>query len=658
MKSALLLLACAALLSQAPGQTPPKQFALIIGNDNYQFVPRLKTAVADARAVQDLLKQRFGFETTLLLNATRDQIVSALNVYRRTLAPDSSLLIYYAGHGYNDTRVDKAYWWPVDARPDDNTNWIGAEVITTNIKGTAARHVLIVSDSCYSGMLRGVTLNQDRAALTSDRARTLSRLSVRSSRELLASGGNEPVSDSGGGGHSVFAAALLRSLERMDQSQFAARELFDEVLTSVAGNSAQTPQFDRLRDSGDDGGSFLFTRASGARPVSDRTSTASSTPPPPPPAPAHKFLPENPVAPPPEPGYEPLTRTRSTLLVIRDNPKLFTDEAALQFATSQVAIEQSMWTFIGAALAADPSRPHFTYEWQKLIDQRPDFARGPLIDVFDKADADWSFLKSEKGWDQPSAIDDVFLFSRDQIMAEDGKPRDNAFTARRVVPVIRRHMEAAAAKAPTRLCFLVRLPQIDYDFDSSSLRFRKDQNTFLDYVDILVPQKDPSFEPAVPDGSNTFVAFPASAKSLANYMSSNALIPDPEPTVKPGFVFKSAGNMALWSPSGGWRDNFSRAGAMLPYNIQDIALDRQLRIRSIPMDAAKAEALHPIMSAQVRAEVFIDVDRGQSVPFVTARGSYPIAVLFARVAKVKIIDYLGEVMATLEPKNLPLPGAK
>ena len=47
-----------------------------------QLVPPLKTAAGDARAVQAVLQQRYGFETTLLLNATRAQIVSALNVYR------------------------------------------------------------------------------------------------------------------------------------------------------------------------------------------------------------------------------------------------------------------------------------------------------------------------------------------------------------------------------------------------------------------------------------------------------------------------------------------------------------------------------------------------------------------------------------------------
>ncbi|MGA2195435.1 MAG: caspase family protein [Bryobacteraceae bacterium] len=267
LRSGLGLL-CGILLAQPSALRSDKKVALVIGNNLYQHVTPLRTATNDARSVQAVLQQRYGFETTLLLNATRSQIVSALNSYRRDLGADSSLLIYYAGHGFYDRTVDKAYWWPVDAKDNDNTDWISADDITTNIKGIASRHVLIVSDSCFSGTLtRGVNITQNLNGLNSDRARTLHRLEQRPSRELIASGGNEPVADSGAGQHSVFAGAFLRALESMQPSQFAAEELFQEVRTSVAGNSAQVPQFDPLRNSGDDGGSFVFSRTGEAAPI-------------------------------------------------------------------------------------------------------------------------------------------------------------------------------------------------------------------------------------------------------------------------------------------------------------------------------------------------------------------------------------------------------
>ncbi|MDQ3684379.1 MAG: caspase family protein [Acidobacteriota bacterium] len=56
-----------------------RYYALVIGNNAYTSLPRLKTAEADARVVAALLKDYYGFETNLLLNATRGKIVSALS---------------------------------------------------------------------------------------------------------------------------------------------------------------------------------------------------------------------------------------------------------------------------------------------------------------------------------------------------------------------------------------------------------------------------------------------------------------------------------------------------------------------------------------------------------------------------------------------------
>ena len=669
LRSGLWML-CGILLAQPSAPRMETKVALVIGNDRYLYVPPLQTAINDARSVQSVLQGRYGFETTLLLNATRSQIVSALNAYRRDLGAESSLLIYYAGHGFYDRAVDKAYWWPVDARENDNTNWISADDITTNIKGIASRHVLIVSDSCYSGTLsRGVRVPENLNGLNSDRSRTLLRLEQRPSRELMASGGNEPVADGGAGGHSVFAGAFLRGLENMQSPQFAAHELFDVVLTSVAGNSAQVPQFESLRNSGDDGGSLVFSRSAGAVPVtrpSPGTTGGDTGPPPlstpsPKPPDTHKYLPKDPLPPPPEPGYEPVSMPHTALLMLRDNPQFLTDEVALKIAVQQVAVEQSMWHFIAEALRIDTREPQFTYEWETLIDQKPDFARGPLIDVFNKGDADWSFLKNEKGWNgQTDSIVDVFMFARSQVMGEDGKPKDNTFTAQRLRPVVKQHLQAAVAKAPSKLWFMVQLPHADYDFNTSAMRFRKDQNTFQDSVDLLDLAASAVFEPSPAPGMNT-AALPAAARTTANYQwwsGGHLLMPENEPTVKPGSILKTAEGLALLSPAAGWRDNFTRLARIAPVDLHVLALDRQLRLGSIPMDAGKAEALHPLMSALMRAQVFIDVEHGQPAPMTIASGTMPVAVLFARVTKIKIIDYLGEVVVTLEPKSLPLPGSK
>jgi hypothetical protein len=192
--------------------------------------------------------------------------MSALSSYRRTLGPDSTLLIYYAGHGYSDPAVDKTYWWPVDAQPGDVSEWISADDITTSIKAMTARHVLVVSDSCFAGTLSRGTATPRNELQAGDRAIAINKMRERPSRELLASGGNEPVDDGGGGDHSIFADAFLRALRSMVPTEFTVEEIFREVRESVGGRSGQLPQLDPLRNSGHDGGSFVFSRVAAIAP--------------------------------------------------------------------------------------------------------------------------------------------------------------------------------------------------------------------------------------------------------------------------------------------------------------------------------------------------------------------------------------------------------
>ena len=234
-------------------------YALVIGIDTYQHLPRLRTATADAKAVAQVLQQDYGFSAKLLLDrqATRKGIVDALNGLRRTISPQDRLLVYYAGHGIFDKDADTAYWLPVDARDDSDTEWILASRITSSLRRLEAKSVLVVADSCYSGTLtRGVVADR-----RFKRDQFLSQLLTRPSRLLPASGGNEPVSDGGGDGHSVFARALLNGLRRMEAPVFTVGELFQQhVRESVAGNSSQVPQLAVMHNSGHDGGGFVFRR--------------------------------------------------------------------------------------------------------------------------------------------------------------------------------------------------------------------------------------------------------------------------------------------------------------------------------------------------------------------------------------------------------------
>jgi uncharacterized caspase-like protein len=121
--------------------------ALIIGNDAYRHITPLQTAVSDATRLDQILRESYGFETRLLRNADRDQIVSALADYRRRLKPSDNLLIYYAGHGWVDEQADEGYWLPVDAGADDPARWVSNATLTTSLRAIAARHILVIADT-------------------------------------------------------------------------------------------------------------------------------------------------------------------------------------------------------------------------------------------------------------------------------------------------------------------------------------------------------------------------------------------------------------------------------------------------------------------------------------------------------------------------------
>jgi uncharacterized caspase-like protein len=244
-------------------------YALVIGINDYAYLGRLKTAVNDATAVAQMLQTQYGFQTKLLKNATRSEIMTALADYRQTLKENSNLLIYYAGHGYNDRDAGEAYWLPVNAKSNNNDNWISADDITRAVRAISSLHVIIIADSCYSGDLTRGAFNID---LGEHGAVLVKRLKSKS-RTLMASGGDEPVADNGPGGHSVFAAAVLQALAQTRDPAFTASDLFRRIETPVANRSGQMPQYDLIRNSGHEFGDFIFSRG-GARAF-----TAASTSP-------------------------------------------------------------------------------------------------------------------------------------------------------------------------------------------------------------------------------------------------------------------------------------------------------------------------------------------------------------------------------------------
>lgn len=255
------------------GVTMGKFHALVIGNNSYQNAgyPALRSAVEDATAVARVLKERYGYRTTLLLNGTRFEMLSALNTMRESLGEDDNLLLYYAGHGELDDPAGQGYWIPTDAQQGNPDTWISNAAISDILNTMDARHVLVVADSCYAGaMTRSAVPTFDASVMPADQwSKWVSTMAAGRSRTALTSGGVQPVPDTGSGRHSYFARAFLNVLEDNNRL-LEAQRLFREVsatlsLAAVDAPVTQTPEYSPIQFAGHETGDFFFLPNAGVR---------------------------------------------------------------------------------------------------------------------------------------------------------------------------------------------------------------------------------------------------------------------------------------------------------------------------------------------------------------------------------------------------------
>jgi len=237
--------------------------ALIIANQAYEHWPVLDTPLKDGRKIKTLLERRFGFQTTLMVNATRREILGALSSLREQLGDDDRLLLFYAGHGDVDPVTGRGYWIPVDGERHLRSNWISVLDVTDQLNAIPARQVLVVADSCYSGTMARSALGSVDAELSAEsRTKALNRLAQLRARVAMTSGGEEPVVDGGAGKNSLFTRSLLDVLGAVDRP-IEAQRVFDEVSARFGWRArelglSQRPDYAPIRFAGHAEGDFIF----------------------------------------------------------------------------------------------------------------------------------------------------------------------------------------------------------------------------------------------------------------------------------------------------------------------------------------------------------------------------------------------------------------
>ena len=225
----------------------------MFGNNDYKGdIPRLETPIADVSAIGKVLQERLGYEVTIVQNATKADMVRTLKSISEQSTQDESVLIFYAGHGYQMDESKAGFWLPADASATDAKTWLSNNDIQRFLNRIDAKQIIVVSDSCFSG-----TLTKEQALdapQTAPREQLLTRRAVVS----LSSGGEEPVTDEGLGGHSIFAYHFLGEIQRI-QKMSPVSVAYERLRENVAKSFPQTPQLGAVLSAGHmTGANYLF----------------------------------------------------------------------------------------------------------------------------------------------------------------------------------------------------------------------------------------------------------------------------------------------------------------------------------------------------------------------------------------------------------------
>lgn len=241
----------------APRGSLGRFFALVVGNSQYDRLPPMPTAEKDAKAIAALLRNSYGFEVTLLLNAKNAQILSALYTLSQNLAENDNLVVFYAGHGRRDLRNRRGWWLPVDALPDSEarTNWLPNQEVSDRLALIPARHILVLADASYVGDITRGAPQPEPQSMSSAQWNKYVETTKRKKARLALSSGTDGASPR-------FAATLIDVLQRQKGIVPASRvhRQVVDALTADAQVTSAVPTFAPLQSAFHDGVDFLFER--------------------------------------------------------------------------------------------------------------------------------------------------------------------------------------------------------------------------------------------------------------------------------------------------------------------------------------------------------------------------------------------------------------
>jgi hypothetical protein len=193
-------------------------FAVVIGISNYReqpTVPKLPYARHDAEIMAKYLETVAGVPKTNIRmiaddRATLSDIVDTVERWLPQRATEnSSIFLYYAGHGSIDPATGETYLVPYEGHPDSpSTRMYAVSKLYNALEKLRSHEVTVFLDACFSGGGRSIAMKGRPIVIEAPKA-TLSTAKI---SVLAAAQGNQVSSDLDKAHHGLFTYFLLKGM--------------------------------------------------------------------------------------------------------------------------------------------------------------------------------------------------------------------------------------------------------------------------------------------------------------------------------------------------------------------------------------------------------------------------------------------------------------
>ncbi len=245
-------------LPLAKAKPNKNSYAIVIGIESYrQKLPKADFAVNDAKTMTEYLTKVMGYPEENVVTLLNDMALkSDMEKYfekwlSNNVEKDSTVFIYYSGHGAPNVKTGDAYLVPYDGDPSfiDQTGY-SLKRLYDNLGKLQAKEIIVALDSCFSGAGGRSVIAKGARPLVMNLEQDI-KLS-KNMTVMSASSGDQISSTYDEKGHGLFTYFMLKGIKNEDvvkqDGSIKMEDLFGYIKPQVERiarkqyNNEQTPQ--------------------------------------------------------------------------------------------------------------------------------------------------------------------------------------------------------------------------------------------------------------------------------------------------------------------------------------------------------------------------------------------------------------------------------